>query len=84
LQVLVEAILAVFLLSQTRITSFASRVGFVLVAGTPVAITANVSFWNWYGFPVVYIASYMLIQIVGFFVVGIVAAAALRKHAVVA
>lgn len=76
---LLEAILAVFLLSQTRIASFAGRVGFVLVAGILAAIATNISYWNWYGFPSVYVGSYMLIQIVGFFVVGIVAALLLRK-----
>jgi hypothetical protein len=76
---LLEAILVVFLLSQTRIAGFAGRVGFVLVAGILAAIATNISFWNWYGFPSVYVGSYMLIQIVGFFVVGIVAALVLRK-----
>jgi hypothetical protein len=76
---LLEAILLVFLLAQTRIGSFAGRVGFVLVAGILAAIATNISYWNWYGFPSVYVGSYMLIQIVGFFVVGIVAALVLRK-----
>jgi hypothetical protein len=76
---LLEAILVVFLLAQTRIASFGGRVGFVLVGGILAAIATNVSYWNWYGFPTVYIASYMLIQIVGFFLVGIVAALVLRK-----
>jgi hypothetical protein len=75
---LLEAILVVFLLAQTRIASFAGRVGFVLVAGILAAIATNVSYWNWYGFPRVYTASYMLTQIVGFFLVGIVAAFMLR------
>ncbi len=78
---LLEAILAVFLLAQTRIASFAGRVGFVLVAGILAAIATNVSYWNWYGFPSVYTASYMLIQIVGFLCAGIVAALVLRKTA---
>jgi hypothetical protein len=76
---LLEAILVVFLLAQTRIESFAGRVGFVLAAGVLAAIATNVSYWNWYGFPTVYICSYMFIQIVGFFCVGIVAALVLRK-----
>jgi hypothetical protein len=76
---LIEALLAVFLLAQTRIGSFAGRVGFVTVTGILAAITTNVSYWNWYGFPVVYTASYMFIQVVGFFCVGIVAALVLRK-----
>jgi hypothetical protein len=73
------AVLAVFLLAQTRITSFGGRVGFVLVIGILAAIATNVSYWNWYGFPFVYTASYMLIQIVGFLCVGMVAAWVLRK-----
>ena len=76
---LLEAILVVFLLAQTNIAGFNGRVGFVLVAGIVTAIATNVSYWNWYGFPSVYTASYMLIQIVGFFVVGFVAALVLRK-----
>ena len=78
---LLEAILVVFLLAQTRIASFAGRVSFVLIAGILAAIATNVSYWNWYGFPSVYTASYMLIQIVGFFLVGVVAALVLPKRA---
>jgi hypothetical protein len=76
---LLEAILVVFLLAQTRIASFAGRVGFVLVAGILAAIATNVSYWNWYGFPCAYTVSYMLIQIIGFLCVGFVAALMLRK-----
>jgi hypothetical protein len=76
---LLEAILVAFLLVQTRIVSFSCRVGFVLVAGILAAITTNVSYWNWYGFPCVYTASYMFIQIVGFLLVGVVAALVLPK-----
>ena len=81
---LLEAILVVFLLAQTRIASFAGRVGFVLAAGILAAVATNVSYWNWHGFPCVYTASYILIQIVGFLCVGIVAALVLRKAALAA
>jgi hypothetical protein len=77
---LLEAILVVFLLAQTAIVSFAGRVGFVLVAGILAAIATNISYSNWYGFPCVYTASYMFIQIIGFLVVGIVAALVLPKR----
>jgi len=76
---LLEAILVVFLLAQTRIGSFAGRVGFVFVAGILAAIATNVSYWNWYGFPGAYTASYIVTQIVGFLCVGIVAGLVLRK-----
>ena len=75
-----QAILVIWLLAQTRIGSFAGRVGFVLVAGILASITTNVSYWNWYGFPGVYTASYMLIEIVGFLLVGVIAALVLRKR----
>src|SRR6266480_2083979 len=81
---LLEAILVVFLLAQTRIASFAGRVGFVLAAGILAAIATNVSYWNWYGFPCVYTTGYMFIQIVGFLCVGVVAALVLRKAALAA
>ena len=78
---LLEAILVVFLLTQTKIDTFGGRVGFVLVAGILAALATNVSYWNWYGFPCVYTASYMFIQIIGFLCVGIVAALVLGKRA---
>jgi hypothetical protein len=78
---LLESILVVFLLAQTRIDKFVGRVGFVFVAGILAAIATNISYWNWYGFPCVYTASYISIQIIGFLCVGIVAAFVLRKSA---
>jgi uncharacterized membrane protein YkgB len=70
---LLEAILAVFLLAQTRIDNFGGRVGFVFVVGILAAIATNVSYWNWYGFPTVYTASYILIEVIGFLCVGVIA-----------
>jgi hypothetical protein len=75
-----QAILVIWLLAQTRISSFAGQIGFVLVAGVLAAITTNVSYWNWYGFPGVYTANYMLIEIVGFVLIGVTAALVLRKR----
>src|SRR5258708_37259547 len=78
-----QAILVIWLLAQTRVGSFASRVGFVLIAGILSAITTHLSYWNWYGFPGVYTASYIFTQIVGFLLVGIVAALLLPKRAAI-
>jgi hypothetical protein len=76
---LCEALLAVWLLAQTRIVTFGGRVGFITVAGIMAAIATNVSYWNWWGFPTVYTASYMFIQFIGFFLVGVVAAIMFRR-----
>ncbi len=78
---LLEAILVIFLLTQTQIESFGGRVGFVLVAGILAAITTNIPYWNWYGFPSNYTAAYMLIEIVGYFCAGMVAALMLPRRA---
>ena len=76
---LCEALLAVWLLAQTRILSFGGRIGFVTAAGIMAAIATNVSYWNWWGFPGTYTAAYIFIQVVGFFLVGVVAAIMFRR-----
>jgi len=75
----VEALLAAWLLVRTRLATYASRVGFVLVVGLVAAITTNIPYWNWYGFPTNYTLAYMLIEVVGYLVAGLVAAAVLRQ-----
>jgi hypothetical protein len=76
---LCEALLAVWLLAQTRLVTFGGRVGFVTAAGILAAIATNVSYWNWWGFPGNYTGAYILIQVVGFFLVGVVAAIMFRR-----
>jgi hypothetical protein len=80
LKQLLISILAIFLLAQTRIVSFGGRVGFVFVIGLVAAITTNVSYWNWYGFPGAYTAPYMTIEIVGFLCAGLAAALVLKSQ----
>jgi hypothetical protein len=75
-----EAILVVFLLSSTQLLTASSRILFVTIAGVMAAIATNVSYWNWYGFPKRYTLCYMFIQIVGFFLVGVVSAFILRNR----
>ena len=77
---LLEAMLVVFLLTQTGIESFSGRIGFVFVAGILAAITTNIPYWNWYGFPSNYTAAYMSIEIIGFLCVGVIAALLLKNR----
>lgn len=79
-----EAILAVSLLAQTAIASFGCRIWFVTVVGIIAALATNVSYWNWYGFPGNYTLAYMLIEVVGFLLVGIVAALVLGRRSATA
>jgi hypothetical protein len=74
-----EALLALALLWQSGIAGYAAGVGFVLVVGIVAAITTNISYWNWYGFPVNYTVAYMTTQLVGFLVGGLIGVAVLGK-----
>jgi hypothetical protein len=75
-----EALLAVFLLAQTGIRGFGGKVGFVLTAGILAAITTNIPYANWYGFPKDFTLGQMIIQVVGFLLVGIVGALILGRR----
>lgn len=77
----IESLLAVFLLSRARLTGFMSRVGFVTLIGIVAAMTTNIPYWNWSGYPVSYTAAYMVTQIVDYLLVGVVAALVMRPRA---
>jgi hypothetical protein len=71
---LVKALLALALLSQTRLGSFGRRVGFVVLAGVLAAILTNIPYCNWYGFNGTYTISQIATEIIGFFFAGLVIA----------
>jgi hypothetical protein len=77
---IVQILLAVFLLSQTRITSFAARWRFVTAAGVLAAISTNISYWNWYGFPGNYTLAYTSTIAMGFVCAGLVVAALVKPE----
>jgi hypothetical protein len=76
----VEALLAVILLAQTRIGSYAGKVGFITLVGIVAAVTSNIPYLNWYGFPGNYTAAYMTTQILGYLAAGLVAAAVVKNR----
>jgi hypothetical protein len=78
---IVQLLLAVFLLGQTSLASFGARWGFITVAGILAAISTNVSYWNWYGFPGNYTLAYTFTIAIGFVVAGLVAAAIVKPGA---
>ncbi len=70
----VESLLAAYLLAQAALGSYLKRVVFVTIIGVIAAITTNMSYWNWYGFPKLYTMSYMFTQAMGYFCAGLVIA----------
>lgn len=75
-------LLASFLLSLAPgLTGYVSRVGFVIVTGLTVGLMTNVQYWNWYGFPLSYTLANIAIAVIGFLLIGIVAAALVKPAA---
>jgi len=73
---IVQALILAFLLTLAPgLTGYVSRVGFVVLIGFLAGITTNVEYWNWYGFPANYTAAIVADRLVGFLVVGLIAAA---------
>jgi hypothetical protein len=80
---ILEALIAAWLLSlATGLHSFGARAGFIFVLGVLMALSTNIEYWNWYGFPASYTAAYMLDKVVGFLIVGLVVAALVKKRAI--
>ena len=73
-----ESLIALALLAASGVQSYSKRVGFVLGIGAVAALTTNISYWNWYGFPATYTIAYMTTQLVGFLVAGLIGAKLLQ------
>lgn len=78
---LAEGLLAAWLLSWAAPgKGYARRAGFVVIAGLLASLTTNVEYWNWYEFPTTYTAGYMITQVVGYTLVGLIAAAFVKNE----
>jgi hypothetical protein len=78
---ILQVLLAVILLSQTSLVSFIARWRFITIAGVLAAISTNISYWNWYGFPGNYTLAYVCTVAMGFVFAGLVAAAIVKPGA---
>ena len=78
---IIQALLVAFLLAQTGLRRFASRLGFAFVLGLLAAITTNISLWNFYRFPTSWIVGQISYLVLGYFLLGIVVAAIVKTSA---
>jgi hypothetical protein len=76
-----QVLLAVILLGQTSLVSFVARWRFITITGVLAALSTNISYWNWYGFPGSYTLAYVCTVAMGFVFAGLVAAAIVKPGA---
>ena len=69
-----QMLVAMGLLSLTRLNTFGARMLFFAAAGVMVTIHTNVSYWNWYGFPTTYTLGYIFTGFTAYLCAGLVAA----------
>ncbi|HET9696866.1 MAG TPA: hypothetical protein VFP40_08380 [Terriglobales bacterium] len=74
-----EALIVAFLIAGSRATTLGGRAAIGLMVGIAAAVTTNISYWNWYGFPTNYTVAYMSIEIVAFLLAGVVAGVVLGR-----
>ncbi|HET9838792.1 MAG TPA: hypothetical protein VFR84_11190 [Candidatus Angelobacter sp.] len=75
---IIQVLLAILLLGQTRIVNFVGRWRFITIAGFLAAISTNISYWNWFGFPGNYTMATIATIAVGFVFAGLVVAAIVK------
>lgn len=81
---LLEGLLAAWLLSLAAPgKAYSGRAGFVVILGVLASVATNLEYWNWYDFPGNYVAGYMVTQIIGFTLVGLVVAAFVKTEVAV-
>ena len=71
---LIMCLIAAWLVSMAAIAGFLNRMVFVTAIGLIAALSTNASYLIWYGFPLTYTLSYMLIELVEFLCAGAVIA----------
>jgi hypothetical protein len=77
-----QALLAAIVLAWAGgLGSYAARVAFVGVIGIAAALSTNIQYWNWYGFPSNYTGAYIANQVAAFVVAGLVIGAIVKPVA---
>jgi hypothetical protein len=75
-----QALIAAWVVSMIA-AGYVTRVGVVTLIGVSAAIATNVSYWNWYGFPLNYTVVQVFMEIVSGLVAGLAIAAIVKAKA---
>jgi hypothetical protein len=74
----VQALIAAWIVSMIAV-GFVTRIGVVTAIGVSASIATNVSYWNWYGFPLDFTMAAIVIEVVSAVVAGTAIAAVLPR-----
>jgi hypothetical protein len=77
----VEALLLAIVLAATALAGFLPRLAIAAAVGAAAVISTNVSYFNWYGFPLDYTIAYMTMDFVGYLAAGFAILLILRPNA---
>jgi hypothetical protein len=75
-----QALIAAWIVSMLA-AGFVTRMLVVTLIGVSAGIATNISYWNWYGFPLNYTEVQILIEVVSGLVAGLAIAAIIRPRA---
>jgi hypothetical protein len=75
-----QALIAAWIVSMIAM-SFIGRTAVVTGIGISAAIATNISYWNWYGFPLDYTMAQIIIEVVSALVAGLAISAVLPRSA---
>jgi hypothetical protein len=76
---LAQALIAAWIVSMIA-AGFATRVGVVTLIGVSASIATNVSYWNWYGFPLDFTCAAIVTEVVSGLAAGLAIAAVLKPR----
>jgi hypothetical protein len=74
----IQALIAAWIVSMIA-ASFLMRVGIVTAIGVSASIATNVSYWNWYGFPLDFTLAAIAIEVVSAIAAGVAIAAVMNR-----
>jgi hypothetical protein len=77
-----ESLLLANLLGLAALRTFGSRLGFAFLIGAVAAMSTNLSYWNWYGFPGSYTWAAMFVEVMKYLIAGAIIAAMMKKATV--
>ncbi len=77
---LISVLIVIYLLSQTAGLGYWGRVGFVALMGAAIGFMSHFPYWNWFGFPIPYVAVIVIDSFIAWFLAGLMIARLVARN----